>query len=119
MYYADLYVGESATMATESAVLGTPAVFVSSSRRGYTDELEAEYGLVSNFSEDDRHERGIERAISILNDYDRQSWQRKHDRLLEDKVDTTMFILEMIRSASERSGFETADQSSLGELNRQ
>ena len=34
MYYADLFVGESATMASEYAVLGTPAIFVSTSRRG-------------------------------------------------------------------------------------
>jgi len=33
LYFAKLYVGESPTMATECAVLGTPAIFVSTSRR--------------------------------------------------------------------------------------
>jgi hypothetical protein len=51
LYFAQLYIGESAPMSTESAILGTPAIFVSTSRRGYTDELESKYGLVYNFSD--------------------------------------------------------------------
>ncbi len=63
MAFADLYVGESATMAAESAILGTHAVFVSSSRRGYTDELENEYELVYHYSGTSRHERGLRQAL--------------------------------------------------------
>ncbi len=43
---ADLIVGESSSMSAEAAVLGSQAVFVSSSRRGFCDEIEARYGLV-------------------------------------------------------------------------
>ncbi len=43
--FAHLYVGESATMASESAVLGVSAIFVSDVGRGYTDEQEKRYGL--------------------------------------------------------------------------
>lgn len=96
MYYADAYVGESATMASESAVLGTPTVFISSSRRGYTDELDEEYGLVFNFHGEDRQERGLDRAVDILNDYDPEVWKRRRERMLEDKIDTTDFIFEMV-----------------------
>lgn len=89
---ADLFVGESATMATECAVLGTPAVFISSSTRGYTDELEHEYGLVANYHGEDRHEEGLRRAVSMLDD-DRSTWRAGHERLLARTVDTTDVVV--------------------------
>jgi predicted glycosyltransferase len=100
MYYADLLIGESATMAAESAVLGTPAVFISTSRRGYTDEMGDRYGLVYTFSGADRQEAGIEKAVEILEDDEVEKWERRREALLEDKVDTTEFILEQIESAT-------------------
>lgn len=100
LYYADLLVGESATMAAESAVLGTPAVFISSSRRGYTDELGDRYGLVFTFSGADRQEAGVERAVSILNESDDGTWRQRRERVLEDKIDTTDFILRQIGDAT-------------------
>lgn len=42
---AALFVGESATMASESVVLGTPAIYIDEVGRGYTDE-EAREGLL-------------------------------------------------------------------------
>lgn len=99
LYYADLLIGESATMAAESAVLGTPAVFISTSRRGYTDELGDRYGLVYTFSGADRQEVGIEKSLSILEESDQVQWERRRNRLLEDKIDTTEFILEQIDTA--------------------
>ncbi len=53
--YATLYIGESATMASESAILGVPAILLSTSSRGYTNEQEHKYRLVFNFSEQSRH----------------------------------------------------------------
>lgn len=99
MYYADLFIGESATMATESAVLGTPAIFVSSSRRGYTDELEERYGLVFNFSENDRQQRSLEKALSILDGYDPETWSSRRERMLNDKIDATeMMVREILET---------------------
>ncbi len=47
LYYADLYIGDSQTIAAEKAVLGTPALrfndFVG--KIGYLEELEHKYGL--------------------------------------------------------------------------
>jgi len=100
LYYADLLIGESATMAAESAVLGTPAVFISTSRRGYTDEMGDRYGLVFTFSGADRQEAGIERAVEVLEDVDAEKWERRREALLADKIDTTEFILEQMESAA-------------------
>lgn len=100
MYYADLLIGESSTMASESAVLGTPAIFISSSRRGYTDELGDRYGLVYTFSGSDRQEAGIEKAISILDGSEGDDWMERRNSLLDDKIDTTEFILDQIETAA-------------------
>lgn len=97
MYYADLLIGESATMAAESAVLGTPAVFISTSRRGYTDELGDRYGLVYTFSGSDRQEVGVEKGISILENSNQKQWVESRNNLIEDKIDTTEFMLNQIK----------------------
>lgn len=96
MSYASLYLGESATMAAESAVLGTPAVFVSSSRRSYTNEMENEYGLVFNYSGPNRHQQGVERALEILNGDSTARWKQSRQRLLEEKIDTTAVISDQL-----------------------
>lgn len=96
MYYADLFIGESGTMASESAVLGTPAVYVSSIRLGYLDELEDRYGLVFNYSGPDRQRNGLEKAVSILEDYDEREWARRRETMLDEKVDMTDVILDQI-----------------------
>lgn len=93
--YADLFVGEGATMAAESAVLGTPAIFVSTSRRGYTDELGDRYGLVSTFSGADRQEAAVARAEAILEDDD-ATWRERRQQLLTDKIDTNEFVVEQL-----------------------
>lgn len=97
LHYADLFVGESATMATESAVLGTPAVFVSSTRRGYTDELEEEYGIVFTYSDHDRHIKSLKKAIELLQKSDSDSWDQSRETVLDEKIDTTEFIIHSIQ----------------------
>lgn len=96
MYYADLFVGESATMATESAILGTPAVYVSTLEVGYTAELDREYGLVFNFSGSDRQRRGVAQARAILDGSYEADWEARRRRMLAETGDTTEVILEQI-----------------------
>jgi predicted glycosyltransferase len=96
--HADLYVGEGATMAAESGVLGTPAVYVNSLSMGYTDWLE-HHGLLFGYHGDDRHERGLDRAEALLkSDVD---WQRRRDRLLARATDTaSVAVAELKRAAA-------------------
>jgi len=103
MYYSDLFIGESATMASESAMLGTPAIFVSSSRRGYTDELEEKYGLVFNFSGENRQKRGLGKALDILEYYDENKWENRRKKMFEDKIDVTEFMLKIFRIIEKRN----------------
>ncbi len=98
--YATLYIGESATMASESAVLGTPSIFCSTSRRGYTDELEEKYNLVYNFSDELYGEKfAIEKALELLeNNNLKKVWEKKRERMLKDKIDVAKFATDLIES---------------------
>lgn len=95
--HADLFVGEGATMAVESAVLGTPAVYVNTLRMGYTDEVEARYGLLYNCQGAYRHRNAVETAVSILDGEEGGDWERRRRSLLADKRDTTDVILAALR----------------------
>ena len=60
--HAQLIVGESATMSSEAAVLGVPAVMIATTGRGYTDDQERRYGLVRHFTEDQYDAGGRRRS---------------------------------------------------------
>ena len=105
--HADLFVGEGATMAAESAVLGTPALYVNTLRMGYTDELDERYGLLENFQGPGRHGEALARAVEVLSG-DGADWAGRRRRLLAEKRDTTEFVLAAIGGASEATPAETA-----------
>lgn len=96
--FADCFVGEGATMAAESAVLGTPAVYVNSLELGYLSELEFDYGLVFGHGGPDRHERALSTAEVILDEADDEKWERRRTALLSEKVDVTDVLVREIES---------------------
>jgi len=99
LYYASLYVGEGATMATESAILGTPAIYISSlvGTMGNFVELEKKYGLMFNYSSSDKI---LDKATELIQRKDlKQQWKTKRDLLLGDKIDVTEFMLDFIENS--------------------
>jgi len=94
LYYASLLYGESGTMASEGAVLGTPAIFLDNTGRYYTKEQEERYGLVYNYSESlGDQERSIEKGIELLQKVNlNQEFCVKRDTMLSDKIDVTSFL---------------------------
>ena len=98
LYYAELLYGESATMASEAACLGTPAIFVDDRGRGYTDEQEKKYGLVFNFSTSREDQaRAFQKGIEILRaDGGREAWRRKAGKMVGEKIDLTGFLTERV-----------------------
>ncbi len=100
MYYANVFVGESATMAAESAILGTPGLLVSTSRRGYTDELEQIYDMVYTYSEQQNsQEFALSKAIELIKDNNtKEKWSEKRTKLLDEKIDVTKFITDLIEN---------------------
>jgi predicted glycosyltransferase len=98
--YASLLYGESATMASECAVLGTPAVYLDNQGRGYTDEQEKKYGLVFNFTESPVHqEESIQKAIELLKTPNlREEWQKRRQKMLADTIDVTAFMVRIVEN---------------------
>lgn len=103
LYYAALLFGESATMASECAVLGTPAIFLDNNGRGYTDEEEKTYHLVFNYSESKQdQELSMKKAVAILQESNiKQEWQKKRNRMISDKIDVTAFMVWFVKNYPE------------------
>ena len=98
--YAQIVVGESATMASESAVLGVPAVFIAKTGRGYSEDEEKRYGLVQYFREDD-FDQAINAIQEVFANLPQNYAQKARERLLRDKIDVTEW---MVRYFEERFG---------------
>ena len=90
--HARLVVGESATMSSEAAVLGVPAVFIATTGRGYTDDQERRYGLVRHFTED-RYDMALSAIEDILAE-PAVTWPTARQRLLEEKIDVTAWMID-------------------------
>ena len=98
LYYATLYIGEGATMATEAGLLGTPSIYISSlvGTMGNFDELEKRYDLVYQFQ---NQKLAFRKALQLLEDKDLKiKWQRKKDKLLAEKIDVTRFMTDFIEN---------------------
>jgi predicted glycosyltransferase len=91
--HANLFVGESATMASEAAVLGTPAIYLAKTSRGYIDDLEESYGLVRHF-DPTAFDGVMDTAASLMDRSSQRSAFEAHRRLLDDKIDLTTWMIE-------------------------
>ncbi|WP_062053357.1 DUF354 domain-containing protein [Aquimarina longa] len=87
---AKFFIGEGATMAAESGVLGTPSIYVNSIRRSYNEDQE-KYGLVFNF----QNEEGVLDKIKELEKIPdlKNTFAQRRQKLLEDKIDITAFMV--------------------------
>jgi predicted glycosyltransferase len=93
--HARLLVGESATMASEAAVLGVPAIYISPLGRGYTDEEEERYQLVRNFTGPRFYEDWVSAAVAMAKDENEPARAAAaRARMLSEKVDVTGWIAE-------------------------
>jgi len=92
--FCRLYVGESATIASEAAVLGVPAIYAASTGRGYTNEQEARYGLVKNVRE--LSLAAIGPAIDVFLAKPPAHWQEARAALLGDTLDVAAFVTDCI-----------------------
>jgi predicted glycosyltransferase len=96
--FARLYFGESATMASECAMLGTPAIFLSTSRRGYIDEQQERYDMVYSFDEPLTGQGdALEKARELLGDpATPATWQAKRKTMLADLIDVPSYITQIV-----------------------
>jgi predicted glycosyltransferase len=103
LYYADLLVTDTQTMATEAAILGSPVVrcnnFVGPGDAGNFIELENKYDLIYSFRST---QQAKEKAIQLIQQPGlKEIWNKKRDRLLGDKIDLTRFMSDFIEGFPE------------------
>lgn len=94
MAFANLYIGDSQTMAAEAGVLGVPFIrfndFVG--RIGYLNELELKYKLGFGFKPDQQEEMlgKVKELISTGNL--NEKWKIKRNDMLKDKIDVADYL---------------------------
>ena len=98
MYYATMFVGDSQSMTSEAAVLGTPAVKCNTfaGRLSVPNELEQKYGLCYAFlpSQFDLMLNKISELLALPDL--KQTWRDKVQAMLKDKIDVTAFFVDFI-----------------------
>lgn len=95
--FADLYLGDSQTMATEAALLGTPAIrsnsFVGENDMSNFKMLEQKYGLLRNVA-------GFDNVLNLLKEWASSSrkaeWQEKQKLYFESVGDSNAEIIRIL-----------------------
>ncbi|CAJ37113.1 glycosyltransferase [Methanocella arvoryzae] len=100
--FAKLVVTDTGTTTTEAAMLGTPAVramtFVKNDAGNWI-ELEKKYGLIYSYVEPGK---AIEKAVELIQQPDlRERWKAKRERMLQDKIDMTSYMVWFIENYPE------------------
>ena len=95
LYYATLLVGDTQTMTTEAAILGTPAIrsnsFIGPKDMTNFIELEDSYGLIYNIRNE---KKALYKAIELLeNKKLKTEWKIKRRTILNEKIDVCDFIV--------------------------
>ena len=101
--FAHLFIGDSQTMASEAAVLGVPSLRCNTfvGKITYLEDEEQNYGLTFGFTPDNFEELKY-KLIEILEDPDSLvKWQKKREKLLQNKIDVTAFMIWFIENYPE------------------
>ena len=103
MYYATMLVGDSQTMTSEAAVLGTPAIRCNTfvGRIHYLEEEEHKYQLTYGFRPEQSEAmfRKIDELLSMPNL--KEEWQSRRQKMLAEKIDYAQFLTWFIENYPE------------------
>ena len=110
MAHVTLFIGESATMASECAVLGVPAIYSAKTGRGYTDEQEEKYKLVFNIKQ--LSWPILRQTLSEILNTSSSVWNKRKTQLLNDKIDVAYFVSDLVMNYPESLKYYSAQFSS-------
>jgi predicted glycosyltransferase len=97
--HAKLVIGESATVATEAAVLGVPSVYIDYNSRGYIDEIEKNYELIKRYQPEPVELKKAEGFIhATMQSPPNPKYKEKRQQLLFEKIDITKFMVRFIEN---------------------
>ncbi len=100
IYYATMFIGDSQTMTSEAAVMGTPAVKCNSfaGLLSVPNELENKYGLCYSFLPSDA-DKFFEKIEELLNMEDLKAvFRQRAKKMLDDNIDVTAFWIWFIEN---------------------
>lgn len=93
--YATLYIGEGATMASECAMLGTPAIYINPLHAGTLREQES-LDLVHHCL---KFEDILSKAFAIISNPDtKRIYKRRQEKMLSANIDVTSFFVWFIEN---------------------
>lgn len=105
LYYATMFVGDSQTMTSEAAVLGTPSIRCNTfvGRIHYLEEEEHRYALTYGFRPENSEAmfRRVEELLAKGNAALKAEWANKRALLLQEKIDYTTFLTWFIENYPE------------------
>ena len=92
--HAKMFFGESGTMASESAVLGRPTIYLNESWLGYLLDAQ-EFGLLFAYKQRQEDQiKAIQKGIELLQDTDLETQLNKnHLKFMQNKIDVTGFMV--------------------------
>ena len=97
MYYATLFVGDSQTMTSEAAVLGTPSIRCNTfvGRIHYLEEEEHRYNLTYGFRPENSEAMfaRVEELLAMGTTELKREWSKRRAVLLSEKIDYTAFMV--------------------------
>ena len=100
LYYAAMFIGDSQTMTSEAAILGTPAVKCNSlaGRLSVPNEIEKKYGLCFSFTPG-QFPAMVNKIEELLDFRDiKIQWRKKSEKLISEKIDVTSFMVWLIEN---------------------
>jgi uncharacterized protein len=104
LYFADLYIGDSQSMAVEAAVLGTPSIRFNdfAGRISVLEELERKYSLTVGIRSSEA-QRLFDTVDLYLSDAElRVEWRERRKAMLADKIDVTALLVWLIHDFPSR-----------------
>jgi predicted glycosyltransferase len=100
LYFAKLYIGDSQSMAVESALLGTPGIRFNdfAGEIGVLNELEGTYGLTYGIKTDSP-EKLYDKVAELVRDPNlKENFKEKRAKLLNDKINVFAFFTWFIQN---------------------
>ncbi|MFW5803904.1 MAG: DUF354 domain-containing protein, partial [bacterium] len=100
--HARLFFGESGTMASESAVLGRPAIYLNKNWLGYLLDAR-KFRLLYAYKQDYKSQQdAIEKGVALLSDTDLENKMAScHQKFMKNKIDVAKFMLWFIENYPE------------------
>ena len=95
MAFAELCISEGATMASESAILGVPTIYINTLKLGYINMWE-NYGILKQTTDTNK---ALEYAVDSLEDPNSKNKANTiREKMLSDKIDVKKFVIDTIEN---------------------